>query len=48
MGVQAAKICSYSGKRAYHSLSRGVIGEIPVYTNQRRPTVEYRHNREAS
>src|ERR1700694_3692613 len=47
-GFERQKICSNSGKRAYHGPSRGVVGEIPVYTNQRRPTVECRHNREAS
>src|SRR5580700_6289700 len=47
-GFERQKICSNSGKRAYHCASRGVVREIPVCANQRRPTVEWRHNREAS
>jgi hypothetical protein len=47
-GLERQKICSNSGKRAYHCASRGVVREIPVYTNQRRPTVQCRHNWEAS
>src|SRR4029077_13091278 len=47
-GFERQKICSNSGKRAYHCPSRGVVREIPVCANQSRPTVECRHNREAS
>src|SRR6266404_6168454 len=47
-GFNRQKICSNSSKRAYHCLSRGVVREIPVYTNQRRATVECRHNKEVS
>ena len=45
MGVQAAKNMLQLRQTRISLPQPGVVGESPVYTNQRRPTVECRHNR---
>src|SRR5260370_5269959 len=48
MGVQAAKNMLQLRQTRISLPRPGVVGEIRVYTNQRRHTGECRHNREAS
>ena len=48
MGVRAAKNMLQLRQTRISLPQLGVVGEIPVYTNQRRPTVECRHNRGGS